>query len=311
MLKHFEEQIHNKFNGYAFGFFSCELLNPCLSILSVYLTHKFLLNQYLTYGLDVYQYYSVIPEERKLQGLLDPFCELFPKMAACNYHRYGMGGREDQRHAICILGLNMINDKVFVLTWLWHCFIVVMGVIRILTRTPQLVSAHVRYFLVKFNLSKYFKNNAHVKHIRHYLINCSIGDWYVLYQMSKNLNQRFFAEYLTVLALTIDPDPTIENEEPEIYITEEDLEKHRNGTWSDSRKGSVSSSSSSSDESESPKRGLMNCEEELDTSLEAGGDGAAGITSKQSMLIKKGKVAVKCNRKINKAEVAIKRMRRR
>ena len=38
------------------------------------------------------------------ENMTDPFCELFPKMAACHYHRYGMGGREDDRHAICILG---------------------------------------------------------------------------------------------------------------------------------------------------------------------------------------------------------------
>ena len=55
MLKHFQEQIHNKFNSYAFGFFGCELLNCCFSILSVYLTHKFLLNQYLEYGVQVYK----------------------------------------------------------------------------------------------------------------------------------------------------------------------------------------------------------------------------------------------------------------
>ena len=56
MLKHFQDQIHNKFNSYAFGFFGCELLNTCFSILSVYLTHKFLLNQYLEYGVQVYKY---------------------------------------------------------------------------------------------------------------------------------------------------------------------------------------------------------------------------------------------------------------
>ena len=61
----------------------------------------------------------------------------------------------------------------------------------------------VRYFLMKFKMQRHFKNNAHIKRIKHYLTNCSIGDWYVLYQMSKNLNQRFFAEYLTVLAMTI------------------------------------------------------------------------------------------------------------
>ena len=85
--------------------------------------------------------------------MTDPFCEVFPKMAACHYHRYGMGGREDDRHAICILGLNMINDKVFALIWLWHCFIVVMGVVRLLTRSPQLVSAEVRIFM------RFEKNN--------------------------------------------------------------------------------------------------------------------------------------------------------
>ena len=227
-----------------------------------------------------------------------------------------MGGLDDSRHAICILGLNMINDKVFVLTWLWHCFIVVMGSIRILTRSPQLVSAEVRYFLMKFKMQRYFKNNAHVKHIRHYLLNCSIGDWYVLYQMSKNINQRFFAELLTVLALTMDPDPTIENEEPEIYITDEDLEKHKNGTYL--RKDDISRrSSTSSDDSKTSKgkakRGLMNCEDEIDTSIdpEGGGGGLGGLDSKQKMLIKKGKVAVKANAKINKASIAIKRMRRR
>ena len=242
--------------------------------------------------------------------MVDPSCELFPKMAACHYHRYGMGGREDNRHAICILGLNMINDKVFFMIWLWHCFLVVMGVIRIITRTPQLISSQVRYFLMRFKMQKYFKNNAHVKHIKHYLTNCSIGDWYVLYQMSKNINQRYFAEFLTVLALTIDPDPTIVNEEPEIYITEEDLEKHRNGTWSSksSRKNSVSSSSS---EESAPKHGLLNVEEEVDFSIDAGAGGGDGLDAKQKMMIKKGKVAVSANRKIQKSETAIKRMRRR
>ena len=58
LLKHYQEHIHNMFNNYAFGFFFCELLNVMLSILSVYLTHKFLLDQYLTYGFDVYRYFQ-------------------------------------------------------------------------------------------------------------------------------------------------------------------------------------------------------------------------------------------------------------
>ena len=55
MLKHFQEHVHNKFNRYAFGFFFCELMNPILSLTSVFLTHKFLLNQYLEYGIDIFR----------------------------------------------------------------------------------------------------------------------------------------------------------------------------------------------------------------------------------------------------------------
>merc|ERR1711899_498661 len=111
-----------------------------------------------------------------------------------------------------------------------------MGVVRLLTRSPQLVSSEVRYFLMKFKMQRYFKNNAHIKRIKHYLTNCSIGDWFVLYQMSKNLNQRFFAEYITVLSMTIDPDPNIEPEEPELYLNEEELERRRNPLASTSRR---------------------------------------------------------------------------
>ena len=37
--------------------------------------------------------------------------------------------------------------------------------------------------------------------MKHYITKkCSIGDWFVLYQMSRNMNQRFFAEFLALLA---------------------------------------------------------------------------------------------------------------
>ena len=89
--------------------------------------------------------------------------------------------------------------------------------------------------LMKMRLKRYLKINAHAKHIQYYILHCSIGDWFVLYQMSKNLNKRFFAEFITVLALTVNPDPTIEPEEPEIYLTEADLERRRVGSRRPSR----------------------------------------------------------------------------
>jgi len=327
MLKHFQEHVHNKFNRYALGFFACELANVCLSILSVFLTHKFLLNSYILYGLNVYRYYSLEAEERKLQGLLDPMCEVFPKIAACRYHRYGMGGGVEDRHSICILGLNMINDKVFVILWFWHCFIVFIGSIRIITRTSQVTSSKIRYFLLRTRLKRYLKNNAHTQHIQHYVTHCSIGDWFVLYQMSKNLNQRFFAEYITVLSMTIDPDPNIEPEEPELYLNEEELERRRNPLASTSRRSSRkdstisrtsdgSGSSSEGDEGEDEdeeggaRRGGGNLLLKIDSDLDEGG-GGSGLSGKQKNLMKAGRSGGKVKAKANQAASALKRIRSR
>ena len=49
--------------------------------------------------------------------------------------------------------------------------------------------------------------------IKNYLTKCSKGDWFILYQLSKNLNRVFFMDFLTTLARTVDPEsPARDNE---------------------------------------------------------------------------------------------------
>ncbi len=259
----------------------------------------------------------VPPEERRRLDLVDPMCEIFPKQAGCYYSRYGLGGGVDSRHGMCVLCLNMINDKVFVLLWLWHYFMIGMGAIRVITRTFQVSSYSIRFFLLRMKMQRYFKKNAHIKHIQHYVHNCSIGDWFVLYQMSKNLNKRYFAEFLALLAMTVDPDPNIEHEEPEIYLSPEDIEKLRasgSSSSNESKKNKDGSDDDDSDddsdeEEEGPKRGLMNIDDGILEEGGGGGGGAAALSGKQRMLIKLGKHAKSANKKAMMAAAAMRRKR--
>ena len=41
-------------------------------------------------------------------------------VATCNYIRYGRGGGQEIKNAICVLGLNMINDKVMTMFRMFH-----------------------------------------------------------------------------------------------------------------------------------------------------------------------------------------------
>ena len=155
------------------------------------MTHVFLHYQYLDYGYSIFHYYrcdkfskkekwslkkifSRLPvEERSFNTTFNPMCEVFPKVATCDYIRFGrLGGGQSNKNAICILSLNIINDKVFAILWFWHLFLLIAGTMRIFTRTFQLSSSTIRYFLMKIQMHRYLSNNRHAKHIQHYVINC-------------------------------------------------------------------------------------------------------------------------------------------
>ena len=40
---------------------------------------------------------------------------VFAAVAVCRYQRYGRGGGQETKGALCVLSLNMINDKVAIL----------------------------------------------------------------------------------------------------------------------------------------------------------------------------------------------------
>lgn len=233
MLVFFQEHLHNKYNSYATWFFCCEQLNLVTVISLWFITNKFLKYQFLSYGPLVIRYYQMPPEER-LMYMVNPMCEAFPRIAACDYIRYGAGGGQERKNAICILGLNMINDKVgfihvvlnvsmiskknffpqvFLILWFWYLFLTIFGLIRLVYRCLQISSNRFRYHMMRIRISRYFKTDNNMRHIKHYIQRCSIGDWFVLYQMSRNMNTRFFAEFLVVLSRKVNPDPGLVDDE--------------------------------------------------------------------------------------------------
>ena len=112
LIKLFQAQMRNKYNVYAFWFLCCEQLNFLVVIVLCCFTEWFLDNQFMEYGIKVWQFYNIPHEERDMYNKPNPMCNAFPRVASCKYVRYGTGGDQEDRSAICILGLNMINDKV-------------------------------------------------------------------------------------------------------------------------------------------------------------------------------------------------------
>ena len=94
--------------------------------------------------------------------------------------------------------------------------------LRFVYRIIQLSSRKFRYHMMRMKMSRYFKTDANMRHVEHYAEHCSIGDWFVLYQMSRNMNNRFFAEFLVVLSRRVNPCPGLDADDCEFLIHTKD-----------------------------------------------------------------------------------------
>jgi len=213
LVRFFYKNIHNKYNIYFGGFIFCEFLNFALVVVTFGMTHRFLHYRFIFYGFEVWQYYILPEEEQHMPGVKNPMCNTFPRIASCNYWRWGSGGSQENINAICILALNIINDKVFLLLWWWFLLITIIGFIRIFYRGIQCCSARLRYHLLNMRLSRFFKKSTKREKIEKYIKECKLGDWFVLYQLSKNLNRPFFMDLLTQLSVRFTDETRKEDEE--------------------------------------------------------------------------------------------------
>ena len=97
---------------YFYTFVACEMLNICIAIISFVFTNAFLSGHLFTYGANVigfsYAYKTY-----------DPMCSLFPTVVNCEYSISAVNGNDDSKSGACILGQNILNQKIYFLLWVW------------------------------------------------------------------------------------------------------------------------------------------------------------------------------------------------
>ena len=70
-------------------------------------------------GVDVLGMSEMEPESR-----IDPMARVFPKMTKCTFHKYGSSGTIEKVDSLCILPLNIINEKIYIFLFLWLMILV-------------------------------------------------------------------------------------------------------------------------------------------------------------------------------------------
>lgn len=99
----------------------CELLNLINLIVQVYYTNVFLAGQFYSLG------FKFMADD--FTGSMDVLDVVFPKITKCDFFKYGHSGSIQKHDALCVLALNIIHEKIYVVLWFWYCimFVVTIG----------------------------------------------------------------------------------------------------------------------------------------------------------------------------------------
>lgn len=180
-------RTRGRHNAYAFRYFICEVLNFIHVILQMVFINWFLGGEFSTYGLDVIKYIDMDPGERP-----DPMNKVFPKITKCRFHRFGPSGDVMKFDNICLLPLNIINEKIYIVVWFWLYFLAIVSGLVVCYRILVIAFPRSRYYLLQKLHQLIRPDDFDV-----ILSRCSYGDWFLIYLV------RFLLKVLKLIVLSL------------------------------------------------------------------------------------------------------------
>jgi len=202
LVDYFVDDRHNH-NGYALRFFFCEFLNLVNVIGQLFFMDFFLGGEFTTYGSDVIAMTDLEQEERT-----DPLSRVFPKVTKCEFHKFGPSGTVQKFDGLCVLPLNIINEKIYVFLWFWFVILAIITTIQVIYRFTTCFVPSMRTMLLKAR-ARLTKKPGQVEGICRKF---GLGDWFLLYQLGKNIDPLIFREFIAQLHEEVQRQDTERNE---------------------------------------------------------------------------------------------------
>ena len=154
------------------------------------LMDRFFDGTFLTYGIEV-----ILFAERDQEDRIDPMVYIFPRMTKCTFHKFGTSGEIEKHDAMCILPLNIVNEKIYIFLWFWFALLLVLTFLLVISRFFVIVSPRIRAYVtfMRYRLIKKECVNIIVKQTK-------MGDWLLLYLLGQNINSVVFKDVMHELA---------------------------------------------------------------------------------------------------------------
>ncbi|TRY68309.1 hypothetical protein TCAL_03015 [Tigriopus californicus] len=192
LAQYFVDSMHSH-NFWAIKMLFVEFLNLVNVILNIFFVDVFLQGEFSTYGYQVIKFLEADPENR-----IDPMATVFPRVTKCSFYKYGPSGTIQTHDAICVLPVNIMNEKIYVLLWFWFILLSFVTVISLIWHLLFLVTPGLTKTFLKSRTMN--QPDLHLNDIgRHF----EVGDWKLLYILARNMEPLVFGEFLRELFGTL------------------------------------------------------------------------------------------------------------
>lgn len=181
----------------------CELLNLLNILLQIHLTDKFLDGAFYSLGPKVWR--------ERWSSQMDALDVIFPKVTKCHFRKFGPSGSLQMHDTLCVMALNIINEKIFTILWFWYAFVLVSTVLAIIWRVVTLLMFQNKHF--SFYVFRYAKPSKYDRHeLEAAIKNCNFSNWMFLFFLANNLSEFLFKKVLYQLSDEFSARPLLENE---------------------------------------------------------------------------------------------------
>lgn len=123
--------------------------------------------------------------------------QIFPRVAKCIYEPYGPSGSTQIFDAVCLLPSNILNQKIFIIIWIWFILQMIISILNMLYWFVIIYSKEARIHVL---YAKTLKSVSY-KVLNIAMKNTQFGHFFILNQIAKNVNAMTFFELLSCLVV--------------------------------------------------------------------------------------------------------------
>ncbi|XP_050357551.1 innexin inx7 [Nymphalis io] len=172
---------------------SMEVANLLHVMFQIWMINLFLNGKFISLGASALRY-------KEWNMIADPLETIFPKVTKCTFHKFGPSGSIQQHDALCVMALNIIHEKIYVVLWFWFLFLFIASALAVLWR---LISFFLYRRSLRFN-EMLLRHASHRKFNPYNVIQvvngCQFADWLFLYYLAKNMKGIVFQQLFERLA---------------------------------------------------------------------------------------------------------------